>query len=173
MTQNPPREQEEPEYLLEGIWSSFRRGSIQEVLHDCLMNPEIMHERHEFMSWTPIHLAARFNKGEMVAFLLGKGVNIDVQDAHGQTPLALACFHGHFYMARLLLEHGANVNHMDFTGSTPLFQAVFGKKLRLVTLLREWGASASLKDQDGLIPVQWAHYLQDRPEIVTVLATFP
>ena len=133
------------------------------VLPHCLVNPDSLHERYEHLSLVPLHLAARFNKGEMVAFLLGKGVVIDVQDAQ----MPLACFHGHFYMARLLLEHGADVNRKDFSRSKPLFQAVFGNYIRLGTLLREWGASVN---QEGLIPLQWAEYLQDTPEMVTALS---
>ncbi len=43
---------------------------------------------------TPMHLACRHNKANVVKFLIGCGVEINMQDEHGQTALLICCIHG-------------------------------------------------------------------------------
>lgn len=44
---------------------------------------------------TPLHLACKNNRESVARFLIGCGVDVNVQDEHGQTPLLICCIHGH------------------------------------------------------------------------------
>lgn len=44
---------------------------------------------------TPLHVACRANKENIVKLLIGCGVEANVQDEHGQTPLLVSCIHGY------------------------------------------------------------------------------
>jgi ankyrin repeat protein len=53
---------------------------------------------------TPLHLACKNNRESVVKFLIGYGVDVNVQDEHGQTPLLICCIHGHREILSLLVE---------------------------------------------------------------------
>ena len=40
---------------------------------------------------TPLHLASKQNKVDVVKFLIGCGVDVNFQDEHGQAPLLICC----------------------------------------------------------------------------------
>ena len=44
---------------------------------------------------TPLHLACKNNKEGVAKFLIESGVDVNIQDEHGQTPLLICCIHGH------------------------------------------------------------------------------
>jgi len=48
---------------------------------------------------TPLHLACKNNRESVARFVIGCGVDVNMQDEHGQTPLLICCIHGHFEMA--------------------------------------------------------------------------
>ncbi|KAK3266981.1 hypothetical protein CYMTET_24431 [Cymbomonas tetramitiformis] len=58
----------------------------------------------------PLHTAAERGMEEMVRELVGKGVEVDVEDGEGRTALTVALAFGHEGAARALLEAGAGVN---------------------------------------------------------------
>jgi ankyrin repeat protein len=53
---------------------------------------------------TPLHLACKNDKESVVKFLIGCGVDVNIQDEHGQTPLLICCIHGHKEILSLLIE---------------------------------------------------------------------
>lgn len=53
---------------------------------------------------TPLHIACKNNKESVVKFLIGCGVDVNIQDEHGQTPLLICCIHGHKEILSLLVE---------------------------------------------------------------------
>ena len=59
-----------------------------------------------------LHLAVRYNRTELVRFLLQKGADIQIQapGMRGMTPLHVAAWRGLSEMARLLVELGADVH---------------------------------------------------------------
>lgn len=58
---------------------------------------------------TPLHLAARGDKNEMVKLLLDAGAPLDPLDLSGRTPLCNAIYCGKKLVGTTLLENGANV----------------------------------------------------------------
>uniref|UniRef100_A0A3Q2PWR2 Myotrophin n=1 Tax=Fundulus heteroclitus TaxID=8078 RepID=A0A3Q2PWR2_FUNHE len=52
----------------------------------------------------PLHYAADFGQGDVVAYLISKGANVNATDKHGITPLISACYEGHLPCVKMLLE---------------------------------------------------------------------
>ncbi len=53
---------------------------------------------------TPLHVACRENKIGIVKLLIGCGVDVNIQDEHGQTPLLISCIHGHKDILTMLID---------------------------------------------------------------------
>lgn len=58
--------------------------------------------------WTPLHLAARAGRADVVRALVEKGAEVDAQDGRGGTPLHRALCHGQGDAAAALIGSGAN-----------------------------------------------------------------
>jgi ankyrin repeat-rich membrane spanning protein len=61
-------------------------------------------------SWTPLLVATRANKPEIVDQILAKSPNINTIDKDGMTALAIACKEGSTEIALKLLNSGAYTN---------------------------------------------------------------
>ena len=77
---------------------------------------------------TPLHLSCKNDRLDASKFLIGCGVDANMQDEHGQVPLLICCIHGHFDQARLLIEANGSghlaepleVDLKDHRGLSPL-----------------------------------------------------
>ena len=96
---------------------------------------------------TPLHVACRSNKEPVVKFLIGCGVEANMQDEHGQTPLLVSCIHGFNPLVTLLVESSIaghlpeplEVDTGDHRGLTPLNCASSKGDLDLVKTLLSRG----------------------------------
>lgn len=59
---------------------------------------------------TPLHVAAKWGKSNMVSLLLEKGANIESKTRDGLTPLHCAARSGHEQVVDMLLERGAPIS---------------------------------------------------------------
>lgn len=59
---------------------------------------------------SPLHVAAKWGKTNMVALLLEKGANIESKTRDGLTPLHCAARSGHEQVVDMLLERGAPIS---------------------------------------------------------------
>lgn len=59
---------------------------------------------------TPLHVAAKWGKANMVALLLDRGANIEAKTRDGLTPLHCAARSGHEQVVDMLLERGAPIS---------------------------------------------------------------
>ena len=59
---------------------------------------------------TPLHVAANFNKADMVRLLLDHHADIDAKDEEGKTALAWAAFRGHMKIVEILLTYHADIS---------------------------------------------------------------
>ena len=58
--------------------------------------------------YTPLHIAARYNKIEAVAALISHGADVNARDRGGETPLMWASRWGHAKVVEALLDAGAD-----------------------------------------------------------------
>lgn len=57
--------------------------------------------------YTPLHLAACYNRVDVISLLLSKGATLTQGDEYGRTPLHNAVKEGHLAATKLLLEYGS------------------------------------------------------------------
>ena len=79
--------------------------------------------------WTPLHLAIRRGREEMVKFLVeDKGANINTQDEAGWTPLMEAIMDDFPNIVKYLVEKGADLSIANKRGATaPMLAQKFGR----------------------------------------------
>jgi ketosteroid isomerase-like protein len=92
--------------------------------------------------------------GEIFAYLLERGADIEKPDGNGLRPLDFAVFGGLEEWADRLLDLGADVNaHGNAMGLTPLHMAVRGGRSGLVERLLAAGARLDIRDGLGYTPL--------------------
>ncbi|KAL9110192.1 MAG: hypothetical protein Q9227_005253 [Pyrenula ochraceoflavens] len=99
-------------------------------------------------------LATKANFVDIVSLLVGAGVDINYQDAHGESALHVAARFGHVECAKVLLEGSetqkADTELCEQTYSwTPLFVACVDGSFGIVDLLVEAGADLCRIDSSG------------------------
>ena len=105
---------------------------------------------------TPLHLAARYGRVEVVCVLLEHGASVGAEDNEGKNPLHLAAISGRDKIVRVLLEHRANVSVEDNQGRTPFHLAAISGSVDTVRVLLEHGANVGAKDNQGRTPLHVA-----------------
>lgn len=125
--------------------------------------------------WTPLHLAAHFNRRATVEFLIESGAHVNATSAMtslapGNTPLHAAAAAGHYEPAFVLLEYGADAAARQANGMTPLHIAAAGTNAGLIRLLLEHKADPRAIDDAGMMPVDIA-LKHERYEIADILRT--
>ena len=88
---------------------------------------------------TVLHVAALGVDGDIVAFLIKNGAEVNGCDNYGKTPLHCAARKGRTEIATRLIKHGASVNAMAQNGSFPLDWAIKFEHEDVATLLRAHG----------------------------------
>ena len=86
--------------------------------------------------------------------LIATGININQEDASGQSPLHHACFLGYLEIVKTLISNGADVNkNVPKLKLTPLHGASMSRNLKVVKYLIEHGAKVDSKEQEGATPL--------------------
>ena len=133
--------------------------------------------------WTALHLAARAEKQESIAFLLESGMKVDTPGLDGVTPLMLAAREGNTSMVRYLLKQGAKAELKDEKKRSALILAVEGGhrssveelapysraqldtallyaaskgKYQVIDTLTSFGASVYVRHDGGMTPLMLA-----------------
>lgn len=68
--------------------------------------------------WTPLHIAIRRDRRDMVAYLLEQGADIDRVDGVGWTPLMEAVMDDMPELCKFLIDNGADVSIANARGGT-------------------------------------------------------
>lgn len=92
---------------------------------------------------SPISVAARVNKLEILNELIANGADPDAKDLNGVTPLMVAADMGHVSIVEALLKVGAD-KYIEFEGYTALNMAKDAKHSEVVRILEEAEAENAL-----------------------------
>ena len=85
-------------------------------------------------NYTPMQIAAKYNRVDIAKFLLDRGT--DANEGNKQmSPLFVACHYNNLEMVKLLLEHQASLNQATAQGLTPIHCAVKKDHLQLAEQL--------------------------------------
>jgi ankyrin repeat protein len=109
---------------------------------------------HVADNYTPLLLAATYNKLDVVKVLLKHKPNLETtydntQANYGLTALGIAINNGYIDIARELLDAGASVNQKSANGSLCLAYPVANNNLPLMKLLLEYRPDLSLVNASG------------------------
>lgn len=129
--------------------ATYGHVSAMKLLVDrgCKINAHIDEEWRMDDGNTAFHSAAMCGQESPLRFLLGIGVNIDLQNLlTGRTALHIAANSGKAAVAAFLLSQGAKTESRDISNMTPLSIAVGNVYLDVVRVLLEGGADATVLD---------------------------
>jgi len=158
------------------IYSSVALGEKEKVEQFLTANPELVNTDKNWYGMTPLHVAARYGRLEIVKLLLDRGADINAGDKRGmtgsqQTPLYAALSANQFEVEKYLLEKGADVNSANSHGKTPLHLAATHRDVRTVRLLLDHGANVLAQDSDKKIPFDLAAD-RNRKEIAELIKNY-
>jgi ankyrin repeat protein len=126
---------------------------------------------------TPLHMAASYNKGVALRFLVMRGAQVEAVDAFYNTPLIRAAFTNSLDSAETLVSLGANLEHQNERGDTAMHIAVDSsipnRKVnpKLVDMLLKAGANLDIANNKGFTPLHTAVAL-DSQDMVARLVSF-
>ena len=110
--------------------------------------------------WTALMAAARHGRTEMVADLLQRDADVDVNlaDNDGLTALIIAAEEGHTEVVTALLQRDADINHANGDGWTALMFAAYHGRTEIVRALLQRGADINIVNNRGTTALMLAAY---------------
>jgi len=108
-----------------------------------------------------IHIAAKTNRWELVAYLVAKGIDIDIFDNNGKTPLMWAVSHTEeLDIIRVLISLGADPNLADRgeSGNTPLHIAIEAPNAIALQVLLEHVKDLNAENKNGATAISLADF---------------
>ena len=103
---------------------------------------------------TALSAAAKYNKINVVRYLVEQGADMEKANIFGDTPLIYASAAGHVDVARYLLEQGANRDKSATSdGYTSLHCAAEQGRLETAKLLMVYGADLNVRNNRGELPI--------------------
>ncbi|MBD5089019.1 MAG: ankyrin repeat domain-containing protein [Clostridiales bacterium] len=136
---------------LEGVKQAISKGADIEMRYPMVNG---FNDGH-----TPLIIAARDNKKDIVEYLLSMGADANaIEPVFGAVPLHKATYNGLPDILRILLRvEGINVNYQGSTnGYTPIHDALWHGFEECARILLDYGVDLSLKGHDGKLPVDIA-----------------
>lgn len=105
---------------------------------------------------TPLIMAARNGRLDVVRVLLEHGADVNAADHSGKTALAYASFHGKKELIELLLAHGAKPAVDGESTGDALHSAAMAGKVETIELLLAKGHDVDTRDKNGDTPLHRA-----------------
>lgn len=106
--------------------------------------------------YTPLDLAAKFGRTDIVQILLGNWPGVPISDldinrlrSPTVTPMHLAATNGHVEVIKLLLAQGFNPNFRTQDGNTALHEAAKFGRAEIIKILMQSGAQSDIKNKSG------------------------
>lgn len=117
--------------LMDAILASNWSAAMVQLLLDSGASVQIADNEQ---CWTPLHLASRDGKPELVELLLQRGARIDAVDVYGNTPLwrAITAHQNAVEVVTLLIDAGASPHVANNAGVSPF---EFAKQLQRSDLI--------------------------------------
>ena len=91
------------------FFAAIRDGDLSEVARQTQQNKTLTTTPFS-NGWTPLYLAARENRTEVLSFLLQCGASVH-ERSNGAQPIHITCMHGHMEAFSLLRTHEANIHY--------------------------------------------------------------
>ncbi len=104
---------------------------------------------------TPLHVAARFHRHEIVKLLLNKGADPNIKNKSGKLPFHYAAEGGGTMVLELLKPNDIDIK--DDQGRTALFHGIHN--VNTLQWLLKKGADPNIRDNKGLLPLHCAAWL--------------
>lgn len=102
----------------------------------------------------PLHYAAMAGMADGAAFIVSRGVAVDVRNSDGQTPLMLALKKDSTGTVNTLLMLGADPRARDASGATALHLAVYWNATECLRLLARSSPNIDSRDYTGKTPLR-------------------
>uniref|UniRef100_A0A1X7T198 Uncharacterized protein n=1 Tax=Amphimedon queenslandica TaxID=400682 RepID=A0A1X7T198_AMPQE len=101
------------------LYIAAHDGNIKAMKSALSNGADINWENPDDLNYTPLHIAACFNKleADSVQFLIRNNANIESRDTSGFTPLMRAAVNGSSQSLIILLQNGANATAINNTTS--------------------------------------------------------
>jgi ankyrin repeat protein/beta-lactamase regulating signal transducer with metallopeptidase domain len=132
---------------------------------------------------TPLHLASMSGQRDVLAFLIGKGADVNAKSRPGSdlaldltpgvTPLDLAVTYSDYEVVKLLIDSGAEVNPKANTpfDVPPLWVAAMGAGLRIERMYWDAEAKLDMKEMDAVLVSLMQTLWPKRRDIFELLLT--
>ncbi|ARE67373.1 SWPV2-ORF145 [Shearwaterpox virus] len=117
---------------------------------------------------TPLYLATKLQKVEIMKTLLKYKADPDISSTDKTSTLHLAVMMGDVNMTKLLIKHKATLDLEDGCGYTPLLYAVAYKNIAICKVLLDSGANPNYVGRNGDVALLCA-VENNRPDIVRLL----
>ncbi|GGC42464.1 hypothetical protein GCM10011371_32320 [Novosphingobium marinum] len=98
---------------------------------------------------TALHIVTARRDPTWLAYLIGKGANVNAQDVRGVTPLQQAINLGWTEGVEMLVSYGADLDQSNDAGETPLIAAVHRRNIPMLRALLKAGADPDRADNSG------------------------
>ncbi|MCM3539104.1 suppressor of fused domain protein [Priestia endophytica] len=136
--------------LKRAVFSSIKEGNLSETVKLIEEHPKALHASNRPSGETLIHVAAQYNRVDILEYLVKKGLPVDETLAHDEvrciTPLSYAASSQAYEAATWLLDQGADVNageDAEYSHATALIAAAGRGDLKMVKLLMDRGANVN------------------------------
>lgn len=107
---------------------------------------------------TPLTVAASLGLADLVAYLVGKGANVNTSNNFGNTPLHYAAWSSDLVSFKALNAKGARLDVQNSQGQTPLQYACMGGNPQILDYCIRQGMDLHKKMGDGSSLLHWAAY---------------
>jgi len=100
------------------LLQAVQEGNKEETMRLLLLKSD-PDQADTVYQWTPLHIACREGRLEIIKLLLAHKAHLDARDSLGQTPLHRAAHWGHVEIVRYLISAGADFTALDHLLQTP------------------------------------------------------
>ena len=143
-----------PNYSYERLFDAICEGDLNSV-ELCLKNG-VRVNANDKDGRSPLYIAAKLGRFEIVKFLLQEGADIHAKSKSGQSVLYIGAYSGNVEIVKLFHQKGVDINAKDKKGWSPLHCAAYHGHLDIVKYFFENGAWLNAKDNKGWSPLDYA-----------------